>query len=130
MRGNVRPDFYHGLMRGPDQTFRDLSGNDADTASLLVALLRAKGIPARYVRGTARLTTADLLAVTGAVAPVPEAFGRWLKPGGRLFVVRGLSPVQEAVCLTRRGELLHADSLFETDIPYLRGAEPVARFTL
>jgi len=72
----------------------------------------------------------DAIAVTGAVATVPEAFGRWLKPGGRLFVVRGESPVQEAVCLTRRGDHLHCDSLFETDIPYLRGAEPVARFTL
>ena len=72
----------------------------------------------------------DAIAVTGAVASVPERFLAWLKPGGRLFVVRGQSPVQEAVCLTRRGEHIESDSLFETDIPYLRGAEPVPRFTL
>ena len=72
----------------------------------------------------------DAIAVTGAVAHVPEAFTRWLKPGGRMFVVRGDSPVQEAVCLTRRGEHLQLESLFETDIPYLRGAEPAPHFIL
>ena len=72
----------------------------------------------------------DAIAVTGAVAHVPEAFTRWLKPGGRMFVVRGDSPVQEAVCITRRGEHLQLESLFETDIPYLRGAEPAPHFIL
>lgn len=72
----------------------------------------------------------DAIAVTGAVASVPDAFGHWLKPGGRMFVVRGDSPVQEAVRLTRRGEHLHVESLFETDIPFLRGAEPVPPFIL
>ncbi len=72
----------------------------------------------------------DAIAVGGAVASLPDAFTNWLKPGGRLFVVRGRSPVQEALCFTRRDESLQAESLFETDIPYLRGAEPVPRFTL
>lgn len=72
----------------------------------------------------------DAIAVTAAVAEVPEAFTRWLKPEGRLFVIRGLSPVQEAVRITRRGEHLHVESLFETDVPYLHGAAPVPRFTL
>jgi protein-L-isoaspartate(D-aspartate) O-methyltransferase len=72
----------------------------------------------------------DAIAVTAAVARVPERFGQWLKPGGRMFVVHGLSPVQEASLFTWRGDTLHGESLFETDIPYLRGAEPVAQFTL
>jgi protein-L-isoaspartate(D-aspartate) O-methyltransferase len=72
----------------------------------------------------------DAIAVTAAVATVPEQFSQWLKPGGRLFVVHGLSPVQDAVRISRRGEDLHVESLFETDIPYLRGAEPVPHFTL
>lgn len=72
----------------------------------------------------------DAIAVTGAVAQLPTAFGEWLRPGGRLFVVRGLSPVQEAVRVTRRADSLHVESLFETDIPYLRGAEPTAQFNL
>jgi protein-L-isoaspartate(D-aspartate) O-methyltransferase len=91
--------------------------------------------------GNVRLETADALAfapgrtfdavaVTGAVAELPEAFRQWLKPGGRMFVVTGQSPVQTAQRLTWRADRLHAEALFETDIPYLRGAEPVARFVL
>ena len=72
----------------------------------------------------------DAIAVTAAVVEIPEIFIQWLKPGGRLFAVRGYSPVQEAVRATRRGEAMHFDSLFETDVPYLHGAEPVPRFTL
>jgi hypothetical protein len=52
VRNAVRPELYHGFMKGPLQTLLETSGNDADTAGLLIALLRAKGIPARYVRGT------------------------------------------------------------------------------
>jgi protein-L-isoaspartate(D-aspartate) O-methyltransferase len=70
----------------------------------------------------------DAIAVTGAVAEIPTAFVEWLRPGGRMFVVRGVSPVQEAVRATRRGEALHLESLFETDIPYLRGAAPAPQF--
>ena len=72
----------------------------------------------------------DAIAVTAAVAEVPIHFTQWLKSGGRLFVIRGYSPVQEAVLVTRRAESLHIESLFETDIPYLHGAEPVPQFTL
>lgn len=71
----------------------------------------------------------DAICVSGAVAEVPERFLRWLRPGGRLFAVRGHAPAMDAV-------LVHADdvnanrveSLFETDIPYLVGAEPAPRF--
>jgi protein-L-isoaspartate(D-aspartate) O-methyltransferase len=72
----------------------------------------------------------DAIAVTAAVAVLPEIFSGWLKPGGRMFVICGLSPVQQALRITRRGESLHSESLFETDVPYLRGAEPIAQFTL
>ena len=47
-----------------------------------------------------------------------------------MFVIRGYSPVQEALRVTRRDESLHIESLFETDVPYLHGAAPVPRFTL
>lgn len=72
----------------------------------------------------------DAIAVTAAVAKVPNIFTHWLKQGGRLFIIRGQSPVQEAVCITRRDESLHVESLFETDVPYLHGAAPVPKFTL
>jgi protein-L-isoaspartate(D-aspartate) O-methyltransferase len=72
----------------------------------------------------------DAIALTGAVAELPPAFAEWLRPGGRLFAVRGLSPVQEAVRVTRRADALHVESLFETDIPYLHGFAPAAQFNL
>ena len=72
----------------------------------------------------------DAIAVTGAVAKDPEYFGQWLKPAGRLFVVHGQSPVQEALRITRRGDGFHRESLFETDLPYLHGAAPAPSFVL
>jgi protein-L-isoaspartate(D-aspartate) O-methyltransferase len=72
----------------------------------------------------------DAIAVTAAVATIPDVFVEWLRPGGRMFIIRGHSPVQEAVRATRRDETLHIESLFETDVPYLHGAEPVPHFTL
>ena len=73
----------------------------------------------------------DAVAVTGAVAEIPARFREWLKPNGRLFVVRGISPVLEAVRIVRNSERdFGSESLFETDLDYLRGAEPVARFSL
>lgn len=72
----------------------------------------------------------DAILVGGAVAAVPERFVRWLKPGGRLVLVRGQAPVQEAVCVYAEPAGLRTESLFETDIPYLRGFAPESRFTL
>jgi protein-L-isoaspartate(D-aspartate) O-methyltransferase len=75
--------------------------------------------------------TFDAIALTGAVAQVPERFLAWLKPGGRLFAVRGHSPVQEAVTIVRNDASgFGIESLFETDLPYLRGGAPVERFAL
>lgn len=75
--------------------------------------------------------TYDCVCVTGAVAVEPERFRRWLAPGGRLFLIRGLSPAMEAT-LTTLGPDSHfvTDSLFETDLPYLVGAAPLPRFVL
>jgi protein-L-isoaspartate(D-aspartate) O-methyltransferase len=72
----------------------------------------------------------DAIAVTGAVAVVPENFKQWLRPNGRLFVIQGQSPVQEAVCITRTGDTFVTESLFETDVPYLLGAGPKELFSL
>ncbi len=73
----------------------------------------------------------DAIAVTGAVDAVPAHFITWLKPGGRLFAVRGHTLVQTAVVLQadEHGRV-REQSLFETELPYLVGAEPVARFAL
>jgi protein-L-isoaspartate(D-aspartate) O-methyltransferase len=73
----------------------------------------------------------DVLVVTGAVESVPDRFHRWLKPGGRMFVIRGHSPVMEALLLHHEGEGRYREqSLFETDLPYLKNAQPEPRFAL
>lgn len=66
----------------------------------------------------------DAVVVTGSVPAVPELFGTWLKEGGRLFAVHGASPAMEAVRRTSLGGGEWAgESLFETDLPRLVGAE-------
>lgn len=67
----------------------------------------------------------DVVCVTGAVAKVPERFMQWLRPGGRLFAVRGVAPVMEAVLLVNDAP---AESLFETELDYLQGAGPAPQF--
>lgn len=71
----------------------------------------------------------DAIAVTGAVAQIPTLWRTWLKPGGRMFVISGKSPAMEATVVTRQGaEAWEQTVVFETDIAYLRGAEPAPRF--
>ncbi len=71
----------------------------------------------------------DALVVTGAVFAVPPRWLTWLKPGGRMVVMRGQSPVQHATLLTHEGGgRYREETLFETDLPYLTHAEPPPRF--
>ena len=69
----------------------------------------------------------DAICVTGAVAELPAQWLQWLRPDGRLFVVRGRSPVMEAALVQADGSV---ESLFETDIDYLVGAAPAPQFQL
>ena len=69
----------------------------------------------------------DAICITAAVETVPAHMLKWLRPGGRLFVVQGHSPVMEAVLVKADGS---RQSLFETDIDYLRGAAPAPQFQL
>lgn len=71
----------------------------------------------------------DAVAVTGAVAAIPQRFRDWVRPGGRLFVIQGSSPAMQAWRLNLGGDgHWQEESLFETDVPYLIHAEPEARF--
>ena len=107
---------------------------DPDLAAAARARLDATGLGTNV-----RIETADALhyaterrfdavCVTGAVAEVPAQFLQWLRPGGRLFVVRGRSPVMEAVLVRNDVNAARIDSLFETDLPYLTGAAPAPQF--
>ena len=60
----------------------------------------------------------DAVAITGSAAEVPQRFLDWVKPGGRLFMIRGMSPVMEAVVLSRLTDDDWAtESLFDYFIP-------------
>lgn len=73
----------------------------------------------------------DAVVLSGAVFRLPAHVKRWVKPGGRLFVIEGESPLQRALLLTHAGDgRFTEETLFETDLPYLANAEPPKRFTL
>ena len=75
----------------------------------------------------------DAICISGAVDAIPARFLQWLRPGGRLFAVRGRAPAMEAVLVRRTGEGpgdVAVESLFETDMPYLSGFAPVPSFDL
>lgn len=71
----------------------------------------------------------DRVLVTASATDMPVRFKPWVRQGGLLFVVRGSSPAMEAVCLQRiDADRWHAESLFETDLPRLIGAEDQPTF--
>ena len=70
----------------------------------------------------------DAICVTGAVAEIPPQFVQWLRPGGRMFIVQGVSPVMDALVLHQDVNGLRTESLLETDLAYLVGAAPTPAF--
>src|SRR5690606_20293409 len=78
---HVAMRWYVGAMQGAERTLLLGSGNDVDSASLLVALLRAASIPARYETGIVRLPSASLKMLAGIDSP--EAQMRFLQRHGR-----------------------------------------------
>lgn len=73
----------------------------------------------------------DAIAVTGSLPEVPHELLSQLQPGGRLFVVVGAPPAMQARLVTRLSETKWAsETLFETELPPLVGAEPKVRFAL
>ena len=73
----------------------------------------------------------DAVVVGGAVHSLPERFRSWVKPGGRLFAIVGDSPAMQATLFRRLDEThWQQEVLFETDVPYLKNAEPPRRFVL
>lgn len=56
VRDEIRFQAYYGSQKGSVETLRQGTGNDYDQASLLIALLRASSIPARYAEGQVEMT--------------------------------------------------------------------------
>lgn len=107
----------------------------ADLADAAQARLAAQGIGNATVHAADAFVWTpgrhfDVICVSGAVAAIPARFVEWLNPGGRMFVVHGRSPAMEAALVQRTVNGHRITSLFETDLPYLAGAEPTPAFTL
>ncbi len=82
VNNNIRTEWYRGVMKGAEETLRQRAGNDADQATLLVALLRAAGYPARYLVGTVQLHP-DVTALQGlAGIDDAERLGAFLTAAG------------------------------------------------
>lgn len=71
----------YGSIQGADYTLQRGAGNAFDTASLLIALLRAAHVPARYALGTVRIPAQEVMNWVGNVT-TPEAAGNLLGQGG------------------------------------------------
>lgn len=66
IKNNVDTQFYKNSRKGATATYEQLRGNDIDTASLTVAMLRYLNYPSRYVSGTVQYSGDEIIALTGA----------------------------------------------------------------
>lgn len=70
---HVRDDYefdpYTGSRRGADETRRLRAGNDMDLSSLLIALLRVSGYPARYATGIVEMSPVQTMNWLGMNDP-------------------------------------------------------------
>lgn len=87
----------HGSVQGAQNTLDKKAGNATDTASLLVATLRAAGVPARYVYGSIEVPADQMMNWVGGAKTVDAAqqvLGQGgipntaLVSGGRITTVR------------------------------------------
>ena len=76
VKNNIKNEIYSGSKKGAVITLAQMGGNDMDQASLLIDLLRARKIPARYVGGNIRITAKQAVELTGAKDA--SAAGRFL----------------------------------------------------
>ena len=63
----------HGSVQGAQNTLDKKAGNATDTASLLIALLRASDIPARYVYGTVDIPADQIMNWVGGAKTIDAA---------------------------------------------------------
>src|SRR5258708_31372895 len=81
VRNNIAFIPSYGSIQGSDMTLQTKRGNAFDTASLLIALLRAANVPARYVYGTIDVPVDKAKNWVGGVT-VPQAAMNLMGQGG------------------------------------------------
>jgi transglutaminase-like putative cysteine protease len=80
VRNTIDFEPYYGSRKGAAETLAEGSGNDMDTASLLIALYRVSGIPARYVQGVVDVPIDKAMNWVGV--ETPEAAAKLFSAGG------------------------------------------------
>ena len=81
VRNNIQFVPSYGSIQGSDMTLQTQRGNAFDTASLLIALLRAANVPSRYVYGTIEVPVDKAMNWVGGVT-VPQAAQNLMGQGG------------------------------------------------
>lgn len=104
---------------------------DANLAQQAQQTLRANGVVnvevvnADGAQGWSAAAPYDVIAISGALAVLPQAFLAQLKVGGRLAAFVGNAPVMEALLITRVSETEYrTENLFETQVAYLVAPKP------
>lgn len=64
VRNNISYEAYYGARKGATGTFDSMAGNDTDTASLLIGMLRYLGYNAKYANGKIRMTVQQAMELT------------------------------------------------------------------
>jgi len=96
VKNNCHYDPYLGSRRGADETRRLRAGNDMDLASLLIALLRVSGYPARYATGMAELTPEQAMnwlgvkdaRTAGSILTTASLEGTTISDGADIVAIR------------------------------------------
>jgi protein-L-isoaspartate(D-aspartate) O-methyltransferase len=71
----------------------------------------------------------DIVVVTASAPAMPPSLMELVKTGGLIFAVCGHAPAMEAVCMRQTApRRWDTESLFETDLPRLIGAEDQPTF--
>lgn len=94
IKNNINFESYYGSRKGAIGTFEQKGGNDIDTASLLIAMLRYKGYQCMYVTGEVNLTPqqAMLLTSTQTVEAAGDVLVNTFRPG--LFILSDTDEVE------------------------------------
>ena len=96
VRNNLRTEWYTGSIKGAVGALRTGSGNAVDQASLLIAMMRAAGAPARYVQGVVEVSVESIALAAGMedASLIPDMLAKAgiayvpVIQGGRVALVR------------------------------------------
>ena len=88
LKNHIHSELYYGSRKGAVAVWDSLAGNDKDQASLLIAMLRHQGYPARYAKGRIYLDAEQVMNLT-STEDVRQAAEVLVKLGTPVTLVAG-----------------------------------------